>query len=61
MKKAEVYFTDFRTKANGDGLKGTDEVEVPVIGDEYVRKAKIGRSVMDAACSSASTISKDTR
>ena len=32
----------------GDGLKGTDEVEVPVVGGEYVEKAKIGRAVMDA-------------
>ena len=32
----------------GDGLKGTDEVEVPVAGGEYVEKAKIGRAVMDA-------------
>ena len=32
----------------GDGLKGTDDVEVPVIGGEYVEKAKIGRAVMDA-------------
>mgnify|MGYP000882740042 CR=1 FL=1 len=31
----------------GDGLKGTDEVHVPVKGD-YVRSAKIGRAVMDA-------------
>lgn len=31
-----------------DGLKGTDEVEVPVVGGEYVEKAKIGRAVMDA-------------
>ena len=30
-----------------DGLKGTDEVLVPVDGD-YVREAKIGRAVMDA-------------
>lgn len=30
-----------------DGLKGTDEVRVPVDGD-YVREAKIGRAVMDA-------------
>ncbi len=30
-----------------DGLKGTDEVHVPVDGD-YVRRAKIGRAVMDA-------------
>jgi len=32
----------------GDGLKGTDDVEVPVIGGEYIEKAKIGRAVMDA-------------
>lgn len=32
----------------GDGLKGTDDVEVPVAGGEYVEKAKIGRAVMDA-------------
>lgn len=30
-----------------DGLKGTDDVEVPVDG-EYVNKAKIGRAIMDA-------------
>ena len=32
----------------GDGLKGTDDVEVPVEGGEYVEKARIGRAVMDA-------------
>lgn len=32
----------------GDGLKGTDEVEVPVVGGEYVKMAKIGRAIMDA-------------
>ncbi len=32
----------------GDGLKGTDDVEVPVRGGEYVEKAKIGRAIMDA-------------
>jgi len=32
----------------GDGLKGTDDVEVPVKGGEYVKNAKIGRAVMDA-------------
>ena len=32
----------------GDGLKGTDEVEVPVSGGEYVETAKIGRAIMDA-------------
>ena len=31
-----------------DGLKGTDEVAVPVAGGEYVKEAKIGRAVMDA-------------
>ncbi len=31
-----------------DGLKGTDEVYVPVEGGEYVKEAKIGRSIMDA-------------
>ena len=32
----------------GDGLKGSDEVEVPVVGGEYVKNAKIGRAIMDA-------------
>lgn len=32
----------------GDGLKGTDDIEVPVEGGEYVQVAKIGRAVMDA-------------
>ena len=32
----------------GDGLKGTDDVEVPVEGGEYIKKALIGRAVMDA-------------
>ena len=31
-----------------DGLKGTDEVDVPVRGGEYIREAHIGRAVMDA-------------
>ncbi len=31
-----------------DGLKGTDEVYVPVEGGEYVKEAKIGRALMDA-------------
>lgn len=31
-----------------DGLKGTDEAEVPVAGGTYVKTAKIGRAVMDA-------------
>ena len=32
----------------GDGLKGTDDVAVPVAGGEYVTEAKIGRAIMDA-------------
>ncbi|MFI3200366.1 MAG: DUF362 domain-containing protein [Eubacteriales bacterium] len=32
----------------GDGLKGTDDVSVPVEGGEYIKEAKIGRAVMDA-------------
>ena len=32
----------------GDGLKGTDDVEVPVPNGEYVQLAKIGRAIMDA-------------
>ncbi len=32
----------------GDGLKGTDDVAVPVRGGEYVKEARIGRAVMDA-------------
>lgn len=31
----------------GDGLKGTDDIEVPIDG-EYVKSAKIGRAIMDA-------------
>ena len=31
-----------------DGLKGNDEVYVPVVGGELVKEAKIGRAVMDA-------------
>ena len=33
----------------GDGLKGTDDIEVPVEGGEYIKSAKIGRAIMDAA------------
>ena len=32
----------------GDGLRGTDEVEVPVVNGEYCKTAKIGRVIMDA-------------
>lgn len=31
-----------------DGLKGTDELYIPVEGGEYVKEAKIGRAIMDA-------------
>ncbi|MBE6913801.1 MAG: DUF362 domain-containing protein [Ruminococcaceae bacterium] len=32
----------------GDGLKGTDDVAVPLEGCEYTKEAMIGRAVMDA-------------
>lgn len=32
----------------GDGLKGTDDITVPVIGGEYIKEAKIGHAIMDA-------------
>ena len=32
----------------GDGLKGTDDIAVPVKGDTYIKEAKIGRAIMDA-------------
>ena len=32
----------------GDGLRGTDEIEVPVVNGEYCKTAKIGRAIMDA-------------
>ncbi|APM38944.1 DUF362 domain-containing protein [Clostridium kluyveri] len=32
----------------GDGLKGTDDIAVPVIGGEYIKEAKIGHAIMDA-------------
>ncbi|MDR2889372.1 MAG: DUF362 domain-containing protein [Lachnospiraceae bacterium] len=31
-----------------DGLKGTDDIEVPIIGGEYLKSALIGRAIMDA-------------
>ncbi len=31
-----------------DGLKGTDDVAVPVEGGEYTKEARIGRAIMDA-------------
>ena len=47
----ENGFSPFSTGCHiliGDGLKGTDEVLVPVEGGTYVKEAKIGRAVMDA-------------
>ncbi len=44
-------FNPFQTGCHtiiADGLKGSDEVEVPVAGGEYVKAAKIGRALMDA-------------
>ena len=44
-------FSPFSTGCHvliGDGLKGTDEVLVPVEGGEYVKEAKIGHAIMDA-------------
>ena len=32
----------------GDGLRGNDDVEVPVEGAEHIRTAKIGKAVMEA-------------
>lgn len=52
MESAYVNgFTPYSTGCHiiiADGLKGNDEVAVPVEGGEYVREAKIGRAVMDA-------------
>jgi uncharacterized Fe-S center protein len=60
MEKAKVYFTDFHTVAFGyglsvgcpvligDGLKGTDDVAVPIVGGEYLKEAKIGHAIMDS-------------
>lgn len=31
-----------------DGLKGTDDIAVPVAGGEYLKEARIGRAIMDA-------------
>ena len=44
-------FNPFQTGCHtiiADGIKGLDEVEVPVEGGEYVKSAKIGRALMDA-------------
>ncbi len=47
----ENGFSPFSTGCNviiADGLKGTDDIEVPVVGGELVQNAKIGRAIMDA-------------
>lgn len=44
-------FTPYTTGCHiiiGDGLKGNDDVPVPVSNGEYVKEAKIGRAVVDA-------------
>ena len=49
-------FSPFSTGCHviiADGLKGTDEVEVPVEGAQYCPTAKIGRALMDAATTDA--------
>lgn len=32
----------------GDGLRGTDDVEIPVVNGKYVETAKIGRAIVDS-------------
>lgn len=47
----ENGFNPFTTGCHiliADGLRGTDEVYVPVEGGEYVKEAKIGHAIMDA-------------
>ena len=47
----ENGFNEFSTGCHiiiGDGLRGTDDVLVPVDGGEYCQEAYIGRAVMDA-------------
>ncbi|MDR1241907.1 MAG: DUF362 domain-containing protein [Deltaproteobacteria bacterium] len=47
----ENGFSPFSTGCHvlvGDGLKGTDDLEVPVNGGMLIKNAKIGRAVMDA-------------
>lgn len=49
-----AYYNGYNPMCTGvhtiiaDGLKGTDEVLVPVEGGKYVKEAKIGRAIMDA-------------
>jgi uncharacterized Fe-S center protein len=47
----EHGFSPFSTGCHiiiGDGLAGTDEELVPVVGGTHIREAKIGRAIMDA-------------
>lgn len=47
----ENGFTPFSTGCQiiiGDGLKGTDEIEVALEGTQYLKSARIGTGVMDA-------------
>jgi uncharacterized Fe-S center protein len=47
----ENGYTPFSTGCQNiiaDGLKGTDDVEVPIRGGEYCKTANIGRAIMDA-------------
>ena len=47
----ENGFTPFSTGCQviiGDGLKGSDDIEIPVVCGERVKTAKIGRAIMDA-------------
>jgi uncharacterized Fe-S center protein len=47
----ENGYTPFSTGVQNiiaDGLRGTDDVEVPVRGGEYCKTAYIGRAIMDA-------------
>ena len=44
-------FTPYTTGCHiiiGDGLKGDDDVPVPVSNGEYIKEAKIGRAIVDA-------------
>ncbi|MGL4985628.1 MAG: DUF362 domain-containing protein [Treponemataceae bacterium] len=44
-------FSPFSTDCHviiGDGLKGTDEVSIPIKNGVYLKEAKIGRAIMDA-------------
>lgn len=44
-------YSPFSTGAQiviGDGLKGTDDIEVPVEGGKHCKNARIGRAIMDA-------------